>query len=85
VAFSYPKPARVVFNNSNKFMCSEFQELLSSYGIKPVPTTVRNPKSNGVIEQVHLTMGDMLRTMTFSGADWFPDMQRALNAIMWAV
>ncbi len=28
-----------------------------------------------VIERVHLTMGDMLWTMTFSGTDWFTDMQ----------
>jgi hypothetical protein len=62
----------------------EFQEMLESYGIKPVNTTVRNPKSNGVIERVHLTMGDMLQTMTFRGADWYHDMQRALDAVTWA-
>ena len=56
-----------------------------SYGIKPVPTTVRNPKSNRVIEQVYLTMGDMLQTITFTGTDWFHDMQCALDAIAWAV
>jgi hypothetical protein len=51
-----PRPERVVFDNGNEFTGSEFQELLSSYEIKPVPTMVRNPKSNGIIEQVHLTM-----------------------------
>jgi hypothetical protein len=35
-------------------------------------------KSKGVIEQVHLTMGDMLCTMAFLGEDWFQDMQHAL-------
>jgi len=81
----YPRPARVVYDNGNEFVGQEFQELLDSYGIKPVATTVRNPKSNGVIERVHLTMGDMLRTMTFSGSDWFQDMQRALDAVAWAI
>jgi len=66
-------------------MGQEFQDLLDSYGIKPVPTTVKNPRSNGVIERVHLTMGDMLRTMTFSGNDWFQDLQRTLDAVAWAV
>ncbi len=66
-------------------MGQEFQELLDSYGINPVPITVKNPQSNGVIERVHLTMGDMLRTLTFSGVDWFEDMQRALDAVVWAV
>jgi len=30
-------------------------------------------------------MGDMLCTMTFSGEDWFEDMQRTLDAVAWAV
>jgi hypothetical protein len=81
----YPRPARVVYDNGNEFAGQEFQELLESYGIKPVVTTIRNPRSNGVIEHVHLTMGDMLRTMTFLGNDWFNDMQRALDAIAWAI
>jgi hypothetical protein len=54
--------------------------MLQSYGIKPVSTAVRNPKSNGVIIQVHLTMEDMLRTMLFPGT-----MQHALDAVAWAV
>jgi hypothetical protein len=81
----FPRPARVIFDNETEFTGSELQELLSSYGIKPVPTTVRNPRSNGVIERVHLTMGDMLQTMTFSGSDWFADMQCALDAVAWAI
>ena len=71
----YPCPARVVYDNGAEFVGQEFQELLQSYGIKPVPTTVRNPRSNGMVERVHLTMEDMLRTMTFRGTDWFQDMQ----------
>ena len=81
----YPRPAKVVFDNGTEFVGQEFQEMLESYGIKPVNTTVRNPKSNGVIERVHLTMGDMLQTMTFRGADWYQDMQRALDAVAWAI
>jgi hypothetical protein len=30
-------------------------------------------------------MGDMLLTMTFSGSDWFIDMQRTLDAVAWAI
>jgi hypothetical protein len=81
----YPRPAQVVFDNGTEFTGQKFQELLESYGIKPVATTVRNPRSNVVIERVHLTMGDMLRTMTFSGYDWFTDMQCTLDAVAWAI
>jgi transposase InsO family protein len=61
----YPCPSRVIFDNGREFTGGEFQELLHSYGMQPVPITIRNPKSNGRVDQVHLTMGDMLRTITF--------------------
>lgn len=81
----YPRPARVFYDNGRKFTKQEFQELLESYGIKPVAMTVRNPRSNGIIERVHLTMVDMLCSMTFNGYDWFVDMQRSLDAVAWAI
>jgi hypothetical protein len=81
----YPRPRRVVYDNGTEFTGGEFQELLLSYGIKPVSTTVRNPKSNGVVERVHLTMGDMLCKITFSGEDWHQDLQRTLDAVAWAI
>jgi hypothetical protein len=81
----YPRPNRVVFDNGGEFTGGEFQELLHSYGVQPVPTTVRNPKSNGVVERVHLTMGDMLQTITFAGNDWILEAQRTLDAVAWAI
>jgi hypothetical protein len=57
-------------HSRTEFMGGEFQELLESYGIKAVSATVRNPKSNGVIERMHLSMRDMIRTMSFSSEDW---------------
>jgi hypothetical protein len=30
-------------------------------------------------------MGDMLRSMTFSGSNWLTDKQRALDTVAWAV
>jgi transposase InsO family protein len=81
----YPRPNRVVFDNGGEFTGGEFQEQLHSYGVQPVPTTVRNPISNGVVERVHLTMGDMLRTITFAGDDWILEAQRTLDAVAWAI
>jgi transposase InsO family protein len=74
---------RVVYDNGNELVGQELQELLKSYGITTVATTIRSPKSNGVIERVHLTMGDMLRTMTFSGSNWLTDIPPALDATAW--
>jgi transposase InsO family protein len=71
----YPRPVKVIFDNGNEFLGQEFQELLQSYNITAVPTTVKNPRSNGIIERVHLTMGDMLCMMTFTGEGWFTELQ----------
>ena len=60
----YPRSKEVIFDNGKEFVGEEFQELLESYAIKSVPTTVKNPQSNGVVERMHLTLADMLRTMT---------------------
>ena len=62
----------VVFDNGGEFTGVEFQELLQSYGIKAVPTTVRNPQSNGCIERMHLTAADMLRTVDLEVQDDCP-------------
>ena len=34
----------------------EFQELLLSYGIKPKPTTVKNPQANTIVEHIFGTL-----------------------------
>ncbi len=66
----YPHPNTVGHDNSNKFMGEEFQELLSSYGIKSHPTTVKNPTAQAVIERLHLMIGDQPRTSLYQGDDW---------------
>ena len=59
----YPRPSVVIHDNGGEFNSNEFQELLESFSIKSEPTTVRNPQSNGILERMHLSIGDMLRTM----------------------
>ena len=81
----YPRPKKVVHDNGGEFTGFEFQEMCLSYGIQAVPTTVKNPRSNSVAERIHLTMGDMLRTMIFSGEDWEEELQTALQSVAWAI
>ena len=57
----YPRPHRVIYDSGGEFAGLEFQELLHSCGIKKKPITVKNPQANSIIENVHLTMADMLR------------------------
>ena len=86
----YPQPNSVIFDNGGEFTGREFQELLCSYGIERLPTTVLNPQSNGIKERMHLTMADMLRTMTFEITTedekmWRAEVQAALQAVAWAI
>jgi len=61
-----------------------------SYSIKQNPTTVLNPQSNGIKERMHLTMAEMLRTMTFEVANesketWRTEVDVALQSVAWAL
>ena len=60
--------------------------MLESYGINPIPTTVRNPQAN-FVERVHETLGNMLRAMilenyAFDPADPWTDI---LSHCAWAI
>ncbi|KAH9102798.1 hypothetical protein AeMF1_020706 [Aphanomyces euteiches] len=58
----YPRPQRCVHDQGEEFTCNEFQELLRSYGIQDVPTTVKNPQANGQLERLHQVIHNMVRT-----------------------
>jgi len=58
----YRRPRMVVFDDGTEFS-SEFLELLPSYGIQPKATTIKNPQSNAIVERLHLTISNSLRTM----------------------
>ena len=58
----YPKPLRVVHDQGTEFIGLDFQSMLQVNGIKPVPTSVRNPQANAVCERLHKTVQDMLKS-----------------------
>jgi hypothetical protein len=60
----YPRP-RVVIHDQGTEFSSEFAELLESFGIQEVITTVKNPRANAILERVHMVIGDMFRTYDF--------------------
>ena len=59
----YPRPVRCVHDNGPEFRGSEFEFLLMDAGIENVPNLSQNPQSNGIIESVHKTIGQVIRTM----------------------
>jgi hypothetical protein len=57
----YPWPMDCCHDNRGEFTGWEVQQLLADFGIKDVPTTSRNPASNGICEQMHQTVGTVIR------------------------
>ena len=58
----YPKPDLVTFDKGTEFMQEFAKMIVNDYGIKKKPITVRNPQANAIIERVHQTIGNMIRT-----------------------
>ena len=58
----YPWPTQVIFDKGKEFM-GDFAEMVANdYGIKRKGTTVRNPQANAIIERIHQTLGNIIRT-----------------------
>ena len=48
----------------------EFSKMVKNdYGIKPKPITTRNSQANAIIERVHQTIGNVLRTFNVKDID----------------
>ena len=58
----YPWPTTMTFDKGKEFM-GEFALMISNdYGITKHGATVRNPQANAIIERIHQTIGNIIRT-----------------------
>jgi hypothetical protein len=82
----YPRPEYIGFDNRVEYK-NVFKELVNNYGIKKNNSTPFNPQSNVIIERVHLTLNDALRTAEIDGREmddkdpWCPFLSSAAYAI----
>ena len=83
----YPRPEMCIYDRGGSFIGWEFQELLRSYGIKKKPITAFNPQANAVLERVHQTIDNMIRTMDLENVSLnnFQPWEDILASIGWAV
>ena len=44
----------------NEFLGPEFNQMLIKNNIQPVPTTVKNPQSNAIVERLHQTLSTII-------------------------
>ena len=58
----YPRPRRCIHDNGPEFK-ADFQVMLHKHGITPVPVLPNTPTSNAIIESVHKTIGQVIRTL----------------------
>jgi transposase InsO family protein len=61
----YPKPEMILFDQGKEFMAEFASMVKNDYGIKRKPCTKRNPQANAIIERVHKTLGNIIRTFEF--------------------
>ena len=81
-----PRPQMVRFDNGNEFKAG-FMQMCRNYGLKGKPTGTYNPQSNGIIERIHLVIGNMLRTFENENRDLPPIMpfRTFISAASWAI
>ena len=59
----YPWPSQITHDRGSEFIGASFQNMVrNDYGIKAKPITVRNPQANAIVERVHQTIGNIIRT-----------------------
>ena len=81
----YPIPQILTYDRGTEFM-AEFAEMIENdYGIKRKGTSVRNPQANAIIERVHQTIGNMIRTFSKESLDEKDPWSGILAATMLAV
>ena len=81
----YPWPQTVTFDRGTEFMAEFSEMLVTDYGIKKKPITKRNPQANAIVERVHQTIGNMIRTFQVQYLDEDDPWAGILSAVAFAV
>ena len=81
----HPWPTQVVFERGSEFMAEFAQMVTEDYGIKRKPMTKRNPQANAIIERVHQTLGNIIRTLNVDELDEDDPWGGVLAAAMFAL
>ena len=58
----YPWPQHVINDRGTEFMAEVHDMLTNEYGCDVNRITTRNPQANAIVERVHQTIGNMIRT-----------------------
>ena len=81
----YPWPTQIVFDRGTEFMAEFAEMVVADYGIKRKPITKRNPQANAIIERIHQTLGNIIRTLDKDNVDDEDPWSGILAAAMFAL
>ena len=79
----YPWPQTVITDRGTEFLAEFATMVQEDYGIRKKPISARNPQANSIVERVHQTIGNMIRT--FSVQDMELDEEDPWSGILAAV
>jgi transposase InsO family protein len=84
----YPWPIKNTYDHGSEFIGSEFQHFIKNkYDIEAKPSSKQNPQSNAILERIHQTIGNMIRTFEIENQliDKSDPWSGILSAVAWAV
>jgi len=81
----YPWPTQMIFDRGSEFMAEFAKMIKDDYGITKKPITARNPQANAIIERIHQTIGNIIRTFNIEEVDEADPWSGILAATMFAV
>ena len=81
----YPWPTKVISDRGGEFMAEFKQELENGYGITKKTITTRNPQANAILERVHQTLGNIIRTFSFEDLEEDDPWSGILSAAAFAI
>ncbi len=76
----------VIIDNGRQFHTNEWCDFWKGLGTEVKHTRPRNPKANGNVERVMITLGDCVRLNTYENhkewAKWLPDIETRTNSMV---
>ena len=58
----YPYPRKIILDRGTEFMAEFGRMVKQDYGLKIRSITTRNPQANAILERIHQTIGNIIKT-----------------------
>jgi hypothetical protein len=83
----YPRPSQMIYDRGSEFLGEFAAMIVKDYGIIKKPISARNPQANSILERIHKTIGNMIRTFELNEIEVSEEepWKGILAAIMYAI